>query len=189
MKPYQKSKILFTLFVAVLVLGLLLWQHNHGGVPSHHILHQNNLPSISNWWSAVLLPVFTWILLTRIENRLKKQNLPNSTPSDKSSMVKILALFFVGLSMAILITISFVLDIKPISDNLLYLFLVLSFVLPIYYSEFILGFILGMTYIFGAILPTGFVLLWAAFGLFSYRYIGPYFVRLIRVARSKVTSF
>lgn len=60
-------------------------------------------------------------------------------------------------------------------------FWILSFIVPIFFSEFILGFVLGMTYTFGAILPTAFVLVLAALGLLIYKFIRPLFMRLVKV--------
>ena len=69
-------------------------------------------------------------------------------------------------------------EFKPFLDNVLYILIVLSFFIPLYYSEFMLGFILGMTYTFGAILPTVFILVIAVIGLVTYRYIRPIILRL-----------
>jgi hypothetical protein len=38
-------------------------------VPSHHILANKDLPTISNGWGALLLPLLTWFLLYRIQKR------------------------------------------------------------------------------------------------------------------------
>ena len=62
-------RIPLTITVTILIFALLIWQHFHGGVPSHHILHQADLPSISNWWGGLLLPVLTWVLSDKIQNR------------------------------------------------------------------------------------------------------------------------
>ena len=75
------------------------------------------------------------------------------------------------LILGILIAVSFTNGYNLFLDNVLYVFLVLSMIFPIYYSEFILGFILGMTYTFGAILPTIFILIIAAFGFLLYKFI------------------
>ncbi len=46
-------KIIGTTVITLSMLVLLTWQHFHGGVPSHHILQQKDLPEISNWWGAL----------------------------------------------------------------------------------------------------------------------------------------
>lgn len=173
------TKIFITGIVTILILGLLFWQHFNGGVPSHHILQRKDLPEISNWWGALLLPVLTWLLLNRIERRLHKQ--VSLTKETKSEPVKILRLFFFGLTFGILIAVSFTNDYKLILDNVLYIILVVSFIVPIYYAEFIGGFILGMTYTFGAILPTIFILIIAALGFLIYRFIRPLLIRVTKL--------
>ena len=162
-QDFRRTKILVTLAVIVLMNGWLLWQFFHGGVPSHHILHQKDLPEISDWWGGLLLPILTWILLSKTQSRLLKQ--PESQKS------KIIVLFLAGLVLAIAIVISFTNDYKFFLDNVPYIFLLLSLIIPIYYSEFILGFILGMTYTFGVILPTAFVLILSGIGFLIYRFL------------------
>jgi len=171
-----KIKALIVGIVTFLLFGFLFWEHFHGGVTSHHILHQQDLPSISNWWSGLLLPILTWFLLSRIEKRIDKQSSQTQQLSKYSS--KIWWMFLTGLVFGVLLSISFVNEYKPFLDNVLYILLVLSFIIPIYYSEFILGFILGMTYTFGAIIPTLFILIMAVIGLFVYLFIRPIILRL-----------
>lgn len=86
--------------------------------------------------------------------------------------------FLTGLVFGILLSTSFTNEYKPFLDNVLYIIIVLSFIIPVYYSEFILGFILGMTYTFGAIIPTVFILIIAVIGLVAYRLIRPIILSL-----------
>ena len=178
-KNFNMTRILIVGIVTILIFGLLLWEHFHGGVPRHHILHRKDLPEISNWWGGLLLPVLTWVLLGKIEKRLNKQD--SLIQQAKDQNVKILGLFFLGLVLGILIAVSFTNDYKLLLDNILYIFLILSFVFTIYYSEFILGFILGMTYTFGVILPTIFILIIAALGFLISRFIRPLILRVTKV--------
>ncbi len=171
-----KIKAIITGIVTVLILGLLFWEHFHGGVASHHILHQQNLPAISNWWSGLLLPILTWLLLSGIERRLGKSSQVKQT---NNLQTKVLSLFITGLVFGILIATSFTNGYNLFLDNVLYITLVLSLIIPIYYSEFILGFILGMTYTFGAILPTAFILILAGIGILTYKFIRPIIMKLI----------
>jgi hypothetical protein len=162
--------------VTFLIFGFLFWEHFHGGVTSHHILHQQDLPSISNWWSGLLLPILTWFLLSRIEKRLDKKN--SQTQQTNNAISKVFWIFLIGLVFGVLLSTSFINDYKPFLDNVLYILILLSFIIPIYYSEFILGFILGMTYTFGAIIPTVFILIIAVIGLVAYRFIRPIILSL-----------
>lgn len=173
-----KIKAIIVVIVTILISGFLFWEHSNGGVTSHHILHQEDLPSISNWWSGLLLPVLTWFLLSRIEKRLEKQYA--QAKNTKSAIGRIFWIFLTGLCFGVLLSVSFVNEYKPILDNILYVLIGLSFIIPIFYAEFILGFILGMTYTFGAIIPTVFILIMAAIGMLTYRFIKPSVLRLTK---------
>jgi len=170
-------KNLITVMVTIVILGLLFWQHLHGGVPSHHILQRADLPEISNWWGGLLLPVLTWLALGRIEKRgLNKQAV--STQKTDNQNIKILGRFFLGLTMGLLIAVSFTNDYQLFLDNVPFVLLLLSLVVPIYYSEFMLGFIFGMSYTFGAFLPTVFILIFAGLGYLVFRFIRPLILRV-----------
>ena len=171
-----KIKTLILGVVTFLIFTFLFWEHFHGGVTSHHLLHQRDLPSISNWWSGILLPILTWFLLSRIEKRLDKKI--SQTQQTNNSFSTVFWLFITGLAFGILLSTSFTYEYKPFLDNVLYIIIILSFIIPVYYSEFILGFILGMTYTFGAIIPTVFILIVAIIGLVAYRFIRPIILSL-----------
>lgn len=174
------TKILITGIVTILILGLLLWQYFHGEVPIHHILNRKDLPKISNWWGGLLIPTLTMLLLKKIENRISKQD--SFTQQTKKQNIKIWGLFLLGLIFGIVLATSFMNDYKTFLDNVLYVFLLLSLIVPIYYSEFILGFILGMTYTFRAILPTIFILIIAVLGFLIYRFIRPLILRVTKIS-------
>ena len=166
-----KIKACIVGIVTFLIFSFLFWEHFHGGVTSHHLLHQQDLPSISNWWSGLLLPILTWFLLSRIEKRLDKNI--SQTKQTNNAVSTVFWLFITGLVFGILLSTSFTNEYKPFLDNVLYVIIILSFIIPVYYSECILGFILGMTYTFGAIIPTVFILIVAVIGLVAYRIIRP----------------
>ena len=176
-------KRLITGIITVAILSLLIWQHFHGGVPAHHLLQKKELPAISNWWGALLLPVLTWVLLGSIEKRLQKQGA--TTPLSEKYQLRIIGLFLLGLALSLSIAISFTYDYKPYLDNVLYVLLVLSILVPIFYAEFMLGFVLGMSYSFGAILPTAFIFAIAAIGYLLYWYVRPITLNLGKYFRNE----
>ena len=102
---------------------------------------------------------------------------------NKAGLIPVLVLFSLGLVFGMILSISFTDNFKPFLDNVLYLLLILSFVVPIFYSEFILGFVLGMTYTFGSILPTIFILIIASIGFLIYRFIRPFLLKLAKISR------
>ncbi|MEI6264353.1 MAG: hypothetical protein WCP74_04580 [Sphingobacteriia bacterium] len=182
---FNRLRLVITVVISLFTFGWLFWSYSHGGVPSHHILNQKDLPTISNWWSGILLPVLAWILLGQIKKRLEKQTRIDS--QYKSKIISVLVRFVIGLVFGVLLSVSFVNDFKPFLDNVLYFFLILSFIIPIFFSEFILGFVISMTYTFGAILPTAFILIMAVIGFVIYRFIRPVMMKLIKKSRNKST--
>lgn len=173
----NKIKTFIVGIVTALIFTFLLWEHFHGGVTSHHILHSEDLPAISNWWSGLLLPILTWFLMSRVEKRLDQNAKGAQQPNN--AMNKAVWIFMVGLVLGIVLATSFSFAFRPFLDNVLYILIVLSLFIPLYYAEFILGFILGMTYTFGAILPTVFILVISGIGWVTYRYIRPLILRLV----------
>src|SRR6185437_3758901 len=63
----------------VLAATLLAWEVTHGGVPSHHFLDRADLPTVSNWWMLVVLPVLGWLASRSVLRR---------APSDSDTLAK-----------------------------------------------------------------------------------------------------
>ena len=85
----RKIQITLTAAAAIYIAGLLSWQHLHGGVVSHHILHRSDMPAISNWWGALILPLLTWVLAGRISRH-------EGGPEFRTSMFRLLGGLFYG---------------------------------------------------------------------------------------------
>lgn len=130
----------------------LLWQHLHGGVVSHHLLHRADLPAISNWWGALLLPALTWFLLGRTRKRLllrgDRQDAASKAPDG------VLLGFLGALIWGGLLAAAFTCNYETITSSLFLGLLVLALLLPVHRAECLLGFVLGMAFTFGAVLPT-----------------------------------
>jgi hypothetical protein len=142
--------------VTLAIWSLLLWNYFHGGVPSHHILARKDLPEISNWWGAVVLPLLTWFLLTRIQKRVvsaKDEQAPAAVAA--SFPMSIVYAFAGALLFGILLSVFFSLHYTDIPGYMLQGLFLLALFLPLYRAEYLLGFVIGMTYTFGAVLPTG----------------------------------
>ncbi len=174
-------KFIVTAIVLLIVLSLIGWEHFHGGVVSHHILNQKNLPAISNWWGVVVLPIFTWFLLSRIEKRFNQES--SKQLATKKFIQKTLLLFVLGFSLGLALALSFVNEYQPFLENVLLIFLILSFIFPIYFAECILGFVLAMTFTFGAILPIVFILVMASIGAIIYKWIRPFIIQSVKKLR------
>lgn len=164
MKRYSLSdfRLYFTLLVALFVWVQLLWQHFNGGVPKHYILHSADMPAISNWWGGLILPLLSWFLIGRVQQRQSGQIMP-------ANIYAFFGAFLYGVVMAA----SFVNGLDKITSVMAPALLVLALFLPIYRAEYILGFVLGMSHTFGAVLPTAFSIIVASLAVVIYNYIRP----------------
>lgn len=135
--------------LAVLVFeGLhLVYEHLSGGVASHHLLNRADLPAISNWLGLVILPVLGWVLGVRVRN-LNEQSGWLGVP------VRIWAGFVGSLLYGAGLAASFQLGASTITSSMFIGLFVFAALLPIYRVEYILGFVVGMTFTFGGVLPS-----------------------------------
>jgi hypothetical protein len=185
-KVFFKTSLYFTGIVTIAIWSLLAWNHYHGGVPSHHILHREDLPAISNWWSGLLLPLLTWFLLYRIQKRLMRDNVEKSKVSKYRA--NILYGFTGALFFGILLSVFFTFDYSNISGYMLTGLFLLALFFPIHRAECMLGFVIGMTFTFGAVLPTAVGSILALVGAVLYLYVRPVILyltsRFVRIVSS-----
>ncbi|MEM6893288.1 MAG: hypothetical protein AAF554_06315 [Bacteroidota bacterium] len=143
-----RSRIAITLVITVFIWAHILWDYFHGGIPTHYLFHDKNMPGIPNWIGAIILPFFTWGLLHRMQRRLDK---PNTTETKRKLFLRFLAA--AGVAMGIAICFSLGIEIPGF---VLLAILGLGFIFPLYYAEFLLGWVLGSAFTFGAVIPIGF---------------------------------
>ncbi|MES2797595.1 MAG: hypothetical protein V4683_16630 [Bacteroidota bacterium] len=168
---FKKAQIYIVGVVSLAICGLLAWDYFHGGVPAHHILNKKDLPEISNWWGGLLLPSLTWFLVYSIQ---KREKLTNKNWASFSNFPKKIIYGFAGaLALSLSIAVLFTFDVHGIPGYLLMAALAFSFFYPIYRAECLIGFVIGMTYTFGGVLPIGIGCILAAFGFLSYNIIRP----------------
>ncbi|MEM9076134.1 MAG: hypothetical protein AAGC43_03800 [Bacteroidota bacterium] len=170
MKPATKTKIWITLAITLLVWGHILWDYFHGGIPTHYLLHNKDLPGIPNWVGGIVLPFFSWVLLGRIQKRLQAKD-------SKENLSLVVYRFFCALMIAIVIAVSFLEGI-PITDYIMLGIFILAFIFPLYKSEYLLGWVLGSAFTFGAIIPIGFGSLFALV-CFLFYVIGTFIKKLL----------
>ncbi len=183
MKPRGSRSMRLWITAAVLVAQLahLAWEHFHGGVASHHVLRRADLPAISNWWGAVVLPLLTWFLTGRIQKRVGARAAGVQTVAGLPGSV--VAGFGGALLVGAVIAGSFAIGAQGITSWAFQAMLVLAVLLPAYRAECLLGFVLGMTLTFGAVLPTAIGSIVAAGSALIHLVMRPMIVRCWRWIR------
>ena len=162
---FLKIRIYITFIISIGIWGLLAWNYFHGGIPRHLILAREDLPEISNAWGAIILPLLTWFVGFRVQKRENLESKFSKIPSN------VLYGFAGGLAFGFAIAIVFALRYHGIPGYLLLVILVLALFYPVYKVECLLGFVLGMTFTFGAILPTAVGSILAIISFFIYKVI------------------
>lgn len=151
-KSFFKTRIYLTFIVALFIWTLLLWDYTHNGVPSHHILANKDLPALSNWWGGLLLPLLTWFLLHRIQIRIDRET------SDHSDVEKELKTAFyrfaASLLFGLLLSMFFTYGYPNICGYMILALFPIGLFFRIYRAEYLLGFVMGMSFTFGGVLPT-----------------------------------
>ena len=157
-----KNRLLFTIVVSLLMWSFLAWDYFHEGVPTHYILHNDEYPGFSNWWGAITIPLVTWGLLYLIHLRVLKEKPKNISAS--------IAYGFIGLLLyGIVSSFLFMMGFETILLYMTVALIVSAFFIPIYRPECLLGYILAMTYVFGAILPLLFGIIFWTLYIIAYK--------------------
>jgi len=157
-QQFLRFKIWFFSIICLLIWSLLLWQYFHGGIPGHHFLADKNMPLISNFWGALFIPPFVWFLMYRIQKRLFERTDTIDFPYTTLSAWVGALLFGIALGLSIYY------DFKILSGNVPLILLVFALFIPTYRAEYYLGFVLGLTWYIGGVLP---VVVGSVFLLFS----------------------
>lgn len=125
------------------------WEHTHGGVPAHHLLNDPGMPAISNWWGLLVVPLLVWFLVGRIRRRAA--TLEQAGGRERFQTLT-RARFGIALLWGASLALAFTLD-HPAVNYIFFGAFAAALVLPAWRAEYVLGFALGMTFTFGAVLP------------------------------------
>ncbi len=155
-----RSRVFATLAVTIAVTALLLWQHLHGGVPSHSFLARDDMPSISNWWGLLTLPALTWWTLDNVTARLSQHRV-----TTRAAMAGAIGAAVFGALLAGSYSLGYS-DIPRLQVRALPF---LALILPIYRAECLFGFVLALSYTFGGVLPLVIGTVFALIGALLYR--------------------
>ncbi|MEL7247104.1 MAG: hypothetical protein AAFO03_01755 [Bacteroidota bacterium] len=153
-------KLFVVLGVALLVGLHILWEYTHGGVTVHYPLADETMPPISNWWGLLTVPLLTLLVLTLIQRRIKHRE---DAPENSSKVI--FRNFLGALLFGAIAGTLWEVGAAEILQFFILLPLFLSLFIPVHRVEHWLGFVLGMTYTFGGVLPItiGLVLLLMSF--------------------------
>ncbi len=131
------------------------FEYFNGGVRTHHFLARADLPGFSNWLALLVLPLLGLVLAVRAK----------AEPGGRASSIlsPTLAAGTAGsLAYGAALAASFHFGLEQIS-LVLFLGLFLSAIaFPVYRAEYIFGFVVGMTIVFGSVIPLAFALFLAA---------------------------
>ncbi|AWL07249.1 hypothetical protein ACFOHT_27160 [Massilia oculi] len=146
----SRRRILLTLLALCAELALLAREHLHGGVLSHHLLANPDLPAVSNWWGLLLVPLLTWWTVGRIERRARLAA-SAGRPLAPAPLIAFLCALAYGATLAALFAAG-----NPLVDYLFFGLLALGLVVRLWHAEYLLGFVLGMVWVAGPVLPAMF---------------------------------
>lgn len=120
------------------------WEALHGGIQTHHLLQRADLPAVSNAWGLLVLPLLAAWAAGR-------------WPADRAAtrergwvMLGLAVPWLVALAMSW----SMAQELSGVTELLFMGLLAAAVVLPGYRPECLLGFVLGMSWTIGAVLPT-----------------------------------
>jgi hypothetical protein len=148
---------LFPLLAFLFAAGHLAYEHWSGGVRSHHLLDDPDLPSISNWLGLVTLPLLGLALARRVRGL--------STPAVPSGLTfPVLAALVGAFLYGTMLAASFFSGAEVVTSVAFFGLFVCAAALPVYRAEYLLGFVGGMTFAFGGVLP---LIVAAVFALIS----------------------
>lgn len=120
----------------------LAWEATHGGIVTHHLLQRADLPGLSNAWGLLVLPALAAWAAGRW---------PAAMPARRWQFALGLA---VPLLFGLALSLAFQMKLHDVTETLFFSLLALAVLLPAHRAECLLGFVLGMSWTFGALLPT-----------------------------------
>jgi len=134
------NRIQATIAVFILTFAFILWEYFNGGVVSHNLLAREDLPAFSNWWGLLTVPLLFWIGISLINRRQENE-------------ITAFKRFLVALTFGILMSVLWEFNIKSILQYLILFPILVAFFMPVHLPEYLMGFVLGMVFTFGGVLP------------------------------------
>lgn len=120
------------------------WEALHGGIVSHHLLQRADLPGLSNAWGLLILPALAAWAAGRLPRR----------PARIGHWMPVVLGFALPLLLGAALSLGFSLKLQGLTEVVFFTLLLLALLLPAHRPESLFGFVLGMSWTFGAVLPT-----------------------------------
>jgi len=168
------ARLGFTGLVALAEAAHLAWEQLDGGIVSHNLLNDPNLPALWNGWGILVLPALAWVASRRAFERSGR-----GWRMHPPLVLRLLCAVAAGIALAA----AFSAGREDLSGAIFLAVALSSLVVRVYKAEYLLGFALGMALTFGGVLP---VLIGGVIGLVSaIAWLGvyPLLLRAWRLAR------
>ena len=144
MPPISTSRLALAALALLAEALHLGWEALHGGIVSHHLLQRADLPGLSNAWGLLLLPA----LAAWAAGRLPRQ------PAAARDWLPVALGFALPLLLGAALSLAFGFKLQALTEAVFFGLLLLAVLLPAHRPESLFGFVLGMSWTFGAVLPT-----------------------------------
>lgn len=139
------------------------WEATHGGVRVHHLLARSDLPSVSNWWGLLVLPALGAWSGFSVQRRLERNRATLA-----KSITALTGAALVGVTLSAL----FAAGLEDVVPRVFLGVLVTGVFLPTYRPEYLFGFVLGMMFVLGPVIPLAGALFAACVSLAAHSLIG-----------------
>jgi hypothetical protein len=139
-QPFKLHRLLLVAAASLYIWALLAFEHYNGGVVSHHLLQREDLPAISNWWGALVVPLLSWFLSGLIYKRVVT-----------AYPFAVVVGFIAALLFGVLLSVLFVYQQQMLPGVMLSL-PVLALLFPLYRTECLLGFVVERVDVSGLLL-------------------------------------
>lgn len=138
-QPPRLQLAALALLAETLHLG---WEALHGGIVTHHLLQRADLPGLSNAWGLLVLPALAAWAAGRLP------------PATAREGWRFTFGFVLPLLLGATLSLAFTLQWQTLTETVFFGLLMLALLLPAHRPESLFGFALGMSWTFGALLPT-----------------------------------
>lgn len=143
--PPVSARLAVTGLVALAEAGHLAWEASRGGILSHHLLGDPSLPAVWNGWGLLVLPAIAWIAAARLVRTSGR-----GVRLHPAALLRLVGAMAAGIALSV----AFTAGRSDVAGYVLLGIAIAGLAVRAYRIEYLLGFVLGMAYTFGALIPT-----------------------------------